>query len=212
MEAPAATLFDANTGTYDEAEVHILNAAHRVFLRHGTSGARMQEIANEAGVTKSSVHYYFRSKDRLADAVFKRALEESYARFRASLDVKGPFEDTVRGLIASNLEMIKDYPYLAGYIMTELHQQPERAHQAAALIPGCREEIETKLATAIERGEIRPTTPAEFSTDMLSLSLFPSIAEGFVRALAGLDKAGWQAMMADRVEHVTAFYLRAMRV
>ena len=60
----------------------------------------------------------------------------------------------MRGLVASNLEMIKDYAYLAGYIMTELHQQPERAHQAAALIPGCREEIETKLATAIERGEI----------------------------------------------------------
>src|ERR671927_432514 len=59
--------------TVPNAEERILDAAHRVFLRRGSAGARTQEIADEAGVNKALLHYYFRSKERLAAAVFQRA-------------------------------------------------------------------------------------------------------------------------------------------
>src|SRR5262245_12298371 len=54
----------------------ILDAAHAVFLRRGTAGARMQEIAAEAGVNQALLHYYFRTKDRLSKAAFERAASE----------------------------------------------------------------------------------------------------------------------------------------
>ncbi|PYR76801.1 MAG: hypothetical protein DMF87_17350 [Acidobacteria bacterium] len=54
-------------------EQRILDAAHAVFVRRGTAGARTQEIAKEAGVNSALLHYYFRTKDRLAAAVFQRA-------------------------------------------------------------------------------------------------------------------------------------------
>src|SRR6478752_6243480 len=54
-------------------EQQILDGAHTVFLRHGTSGARMQDIAAEAGVNQALLHYYFRSKEQLARATFERA-------------------------------------------------------------------------------------------------------------------------------------------
>ena len=59
-----------------DTEDRILDAAHAVFLRRGTAGARMQEVADEAGVNKALLHYYFRSKDQLAQSVFQRALGE----------------------------------------------------------------------------------------------------------------------------------------
>src|SRR5262245_57497751 len=59
-----------------DAEQRILDAAHNVFLRHGTAGARMQEIAAEAGVNQALLHYYFRSKDRLSHAAFERAASQ----------------------------------------------------------------------------------------------------------------------------------------
>ncbi len=55
-----------------DTEGRILDAAHAVFVRHGTAGARMQDIAKEAGVNQALLHYYFRTKDRLAEAVFRR--------------------------------------------------------------------------------------------------------------------------------------------
>ena len=54
-----------------ETETRILNAAKAVFIRHGTSGARMQDIAEEAGVNQALLHYYFRSKEKLSEAVFR---------------------------------------------------------------------------------------------------------------------------------------------
>ena len=56
-----------------DTEQRILDAAHGVFVRRGTAGARMQEIAAAAGVNQALLHYYFRSKDRLAHTAFERA-------------------------------------------------------------------------------------------------------------------------------------------
>src|SRR3954470_4779926 len=56
-----------------DTEQRILDAAHHVFVRRGTAGARMQEIAAAAGVNQALLHYYFRSKDRLSKAAFERA-------------------------------------------------------------------------------------------------------------------------------------------
>src|SRR5881394_2759379 len=53
-------------------ESRILDAARAVFIRRGTAGARMQEIANEAGVNQALLHYYFLSKERLSGAVFQQ--------------------------------------------------------------------------------------------------------------------------------------------
>src|SRR2546430_12243716 len=56
-----------------QTEQLILDAAHAVFLRRGTAGARMQEIAAEAGVNQALLHYYFRTKERLSHGAFERA-------------------------------------------------------------------------------------------------------------------------------------------
>src|SRR5215470_6106039 len=56
-----------------DTEQRIVDAAHAVFVRRGTAGARMQEIAAEAGVNQALLHYYFRSKEQLARAAFERA-------------------------------------------------------------------------------------------------------------------------------------------
>src|SRR6185436_18972642 len=60
------------TAPAPETEQRILDAARHVFIQHGTAGARMQEIAQEAGVNQALLHYYFRSKERLAQAVFQQ--------------------------------------------------------------------------------------------------------------------------------------------
>ena len=57
----------------ENTESQILNAAKNVFQRKGMDGSRMQEIADEAGINKAMLHYYYRSKQMLFEAVFKGA-------------------------------------------------------------------------------------------------------------------------------------------
>ena len=54
-------------------EEKILEAAKKIFHRKGYKGARMQEIADEADINKALLHYYFRSKEKLFEAVFEDA-------------------------------------------------------------------------------------------------------------------------------------------
>src|SRR5215212_8842277 len=59
-----------HAGRDGDTEQRILDAAHAVFVRRGTAGTRMQEIAAEAGVNQALLHYYFRNKEQLGAAVF----------------------------------------------------------------------------------------------------------------------------------------------
>ena len=54
----------------DSTEGRILTAAQKVFLKKGMAGARMQDIADEAGINKAMLHYYFRSKEKLFEKIF----------------------------------------------------------------------------------------------------------------------------------------------
>ena len=58
----------------ENTELEILEAAKDIFQQKGMDGARMQEIADKANINKALLHYYYRSKQLLFEAVFKSAL------------------------------------------------------------------------------------------------------------------------------------------
>jgi TetR/AcrR family transcriptional regulator len=77
-EAPAAR----KGGIREANEARILRAAERVFAKAGFAGARMAEIAAEAGVPKANLHYYFRSKR----AIYRAVLDNILALWLAETD------------------------------------------------------------------------------------------------------------------------------
>src|SRR3954470_9902711 len=89
-----------------DTERRILDAAHRVFMRGGTAGARTQEIAAEAGVNSALLHYYFRTKERLATAVFHRAAGELFPAVAGILASDVSLEEKVRQVIAVELDRL----------------------------------------------------------------------------------------------------------
>src|SRR3954463_9496661 len=117
-------------------EQQILDGAHAVFVRHGTSGARMQDIAAEAGVNQALLHYYFRSKERLSEAVFRRAATQLLPRVIEAMASELPIEDKVARVVEIELDHLLRVPYLPGYIISELHHHPERARQLLSAITG----------------------------------------------------------------------------
>jgi len=56
----------------EKTKILILEAAKSIFQTKWMDGARMREIVNEAGIYKAMLHYYYRSKQALFEAVFKK--------------------------------------------------------------------------------------------------------------------------------------------
>src|SRR6187431_2668000 len=95
-----------------DTEQRILDAAHTVFVRTGTAGARMQEIARAAGVNSALLHYYFRSKQRLAEAVFHRAAAQLLPAVVGVLVSERPLSDKVKAIVEIELDRLSRTPYL----------------------------------------------------------------------------------------------------
>jgi len=203
-----------------ETEDRILDAAHAVFLRQGTAGARMQEIADEAGVNKALLHYYFRSKERLAEAVFRRAARRLMPPMLAMMASDAPLDEKVRGLIRHELEMLSETPGLPGYLVCEMHHHPERLDQLMVGIVGASprelaspvlarlgEQIEERVRT----GEMRPITPEQFMVNLISLCIFPFAARAMLTAIFGQGPEGFDRMIEERKESLADFFLNALR-
>src|SRR5437870_13751743 len=104
-------------GRDGDTERRILDAAHAVFVRRGTAGARMQEIATEAGVNQALLHYYFRNKEQLALAAFQRAGRGFMPAVVQVIAAGGDLDEKVRRIVQLELSHLARAPYLPGYII-----------------------------------------------------------------------------------------------
>jgi AcrR family transcriptional regulator len=211
------SLIDPDAG---DAERRILDAAHRVFVRRGTAGARMQEIADEAGVNKALLHYYFRNKSRLADGVFKRVAGGVFARIVEVARSDAELEDKVRSIISIYLDQLSRTPYAPAYVISELNQDPERGRQLVEMLDGLREgaspsavlaALQVQIDASIRAGAIRPISAQQFLTNLVSLCLFPFAAKPLLCAVMGMDDKGFCEFIDERKRVLPEFFLSALR-
>jgi AcrR family transcriptional regulator len=211
----------ARPGARDgNSEQHILDAAHAVFLRRGTSGARMQDIAAEAGVNQALLHYYFRSKARLSEAVFRRAAAQLFPRVIDALAADLPLEEKVARVVEIEIDHLSRAPYLPGYIISELHHHPERVRQLIAEVTGMTPEdvrpkvftqLRRQLAAGVKAGTLRPIAADQFVVNLLSLCIFPFAARPMIMALLGLDAQGFDRFIGTRRGQLAEFVWGALR-
>jgi TetR/AcrR family transcriptional regulator len=201
-------------------EARILDAAHAVFLRRGTAGARMQDIAAEAGVNQALLHYYFRTKDRLSEAVFRRAASQLLPRVIEVMASDAPLQDKVAEVVRLEIDHLSRTPYLPGYIISELHHRPERGPQLISALTGLTpEDIRPKVVSTLRQqldagaraGTLRPLAPDQFIVNLMALCIFPFAARPMITALLGLDQQGFERFIDRRRDQLAAFFLGALR-
>jgi AcrR family transcriptional regulator len=203
-----------------DTEQRILDAAHAVFVRRGTHGARMQEIAEEAGVNKALLHYYFRSKARLSEAIFRRVASGLFGRVGAILGGPTALDEKVRQVVALYLDQLSATPYAPGYVISEINQHPERAKQLLEAIAQLRAQaigehflgtLDRQLKEAARAGRIRPISLDQFLANLASLCVFPFVARPMLATVLQLDDRGFERFIRERKATLPDFILNALR-
>lgn len=196
-----------------ETRDRILDAADRVFIRKGTASGRTQEIADEAGVNKALVHYYFGTKAALADAIFARALGTLVPRiFGILADPNRSIEQKVPAIVKEQIDFHTARPYLAGYMIAELHAHPERIARmmtAHGRIP--LDVLRRQLQEGARAGKLRRIAPEQFVASMMGLLLFPFAIRAALCELLGLDADRWQAFLEERRRMLPDFVMAGLR-
>lgn len=203
-----------------ETEQRILDAARRVFTRRGTAGARMQEIAAEAGVNQALLHYYFRSKERLSIAVFQQMASTLFPALIQTLGSDVTIEQKIDAIVALYLENLSKNPFLPGYIISELHHHPDRIPHMLATATGIDPskmlaQVFAKLGQQIDSqvraGRMRPIAPQQFAANLISLCVFPFAARPMLSMAFGLDDAGFAHFIEQRRRELPQYIRNAIR-
>ena len=189
-------LKDSNT------EERILEAAKTVFMKYGLYGARMQDIADTAGINKALLHYYFRNKERLFDEVFEGALSKYFSQMSVIGDKTLPVKERLFRYIDNIIDFFSEYPQMSMFIIKEISMNQELFHQkvkelkkssgGSMLIP--------TLEEAMANGEIKPLDPYAFLINLHSLCAYPFIAAPIFKAIATNSKGKWSDPNNERLK------------
>jgi len=194
-------------------EEKILDAARKVFVQKGLDGARMQDIADEAGINKALLHYYFRTKDKLFEMIFMETVGKIFPRFEMILLSDMDFFEKIRQIVSSYIEVIIHNPYLPLFVLNEMNKNPEFGIvdffkvQRPVVIHHFMEDIEKEVS----KGTIKAVSPAHLLVNMMSMCIFPFVAKPVINIMLDLDELQFRNMMEQRKRVVAEFIIESIK-
>jgi TetR/AcrR family transcriptional regulator len=196
----------------DTTEARILNAAKKVFLKRGMDGARMQDIADEAGINKALLHYYFRSKEKLFETIFMEVAAGFLPKIGKILEADLTLFEKIEMFCEEYINQILQTPYVPIFVMNEINRQPKAFLHKILLqrnlpIPAFLKQVENE----IKAGIIKPVNPAEIFLNTLSLCLFPFIARPMLQLVTGMDTDAFYALMEKRKKEIPRLIIDSIK-
>ncbi|MDQ2770794.1 MAG: TetR/AcrR family transcriptional regulator [Bacteroidota bacterium] len=191
----------------------ILEAAQAVFLEKGLAGARMQEIADRAGINKALLHYYFRSKEKLSELIINRAVGALLPRMVAALETEADLFEKIRRLAGEYITFVSQNSFLPLFIVNEVNRNPQFffkmavQHQKPHL-----DKFRQQVEEAVAKGRIRPISSAQLLMNLMSLVLFPFLGKPIFAVALGLSEEEYRQEMERRRTEVAEFIIRAIAV
>lgn len=161
------------TAVFTDTENKILAAARTVFLRKGLDGARMQEIADEAGINKALLHYYFRNKEKLFRAILKMTFTKAFPDVMDIMESGLPVHDKIEAFIRKYTDILRNEPFLPGFMLREIQRDPSGVLlilKESGMNPSL---VTRQFQKEMDAGNIRCMNPDELMINIISLTVFP---------------------------------------
>ncbi|GGG98379.1 hypothetical protein GCM10011416_15630 [Polaribacter pacificus] len=196
----------------ENTEEQILEAAKNVFQSKGMVGARMQEIADNAGINKAMLHYYYRSKQLLFEAVFKNAFSLLAPQLNTVLNDDSSIEDKIKNFTANYIPFIIKHPYLPSFIIQELNRNEDFILKLKKNtgFPNL-EKFKKQVDVEVSNGLIKPISAEQLFINIMALNIFPFVAKPLIKAFTNVDESAYKQLMEDRKTEVANFIINAIK-
>ncbi|MBB3124846.1 MULTISPECIES: TetR/AcrR family transcriptional regulator [Mesoflavibacter] len=198
--------------TKDEnTEEQILEAAKSVFQSKGMDGARMQEIADKAGINKAMLHYYYRSKQLLFEAVFNNAFSLLAPQLNAILNDDSSIEDKIKNFTSNYISFIVKHPYLPNFIIQELNRNQDFILKLKDKGFPNIEKFKKQVNEDVAKGLIKPISAEQLFINIMALNIFPFVAKPLIMAFTNSDDKNYKLLMEDRKTEVANFIINSIK-
>jgi len=190
----------------------ILTAARKVFSAHGLQGARMQDIADEAGINKALLHYYFRSKEKLFEIIFQEAFSKFAGSAAEMMTSEAPLFEKIDAFIDKYIDILLNNLFLPGFVIAEINNKPERMIDLISS-KGLRFDVfERQVAEEVARGNIRAIEGKHLFVSIIALCVFPFAGRPILKSIIfGNESIAYDAFLQERKQEVKRFVIAALR-
>ena len=196
-------------------EEQILESATELFLSRGFAGTSTTEIAKHAGCNQALVHYYFRTKDKLFEAIFKSKMTAFLGSFLQPGLEELSFEERMTKKIRDHFDLVAANPKLPLLIFSEVNANPERLALFVNALEATPQQVlrslDNDLQNEIKAGRVRPMTVYELMLTMLSLNITGFLMEGPIKAITGMSDVDYKKMLERRREENVRIILKGIK-
>ena len=201
------------TETDKLTEEKIFEAATDVFVDKGMDGARMQDIASHAGINKALLHYYYRTKDQLFDAVFEMIAAKVLKKFAPVFDEKLTLEEKIRFFFKEHITFLHENPKLPAFVLNEINRNPGRIKKLLKNVhfENLWQKLYEQHKSELGKYNITEAALPQLMVSIAALSVFPFAARGIIEGI--LDKVGidFDEYIEQRKEFAAEFVIKAIK-
>ncbi|WP_076389960.1 TetR/AcrR family transcriptional regulator [Chryseobacterium gambrini] len=187
----------SNQAKKDQTQELIKETAKNLFFVKGKFDTTTQEIADEAGVNRTLINYYFRSRDNLIQIIFDEAQKVEKEKSEIIMTSDLPLKEKISQFIEGSLSTSLQYPYLETYIVSQInkgncHKKDIEEDELKRLF----KDIETEM----ELGNIERMKPIQFLLNMISLLVFPSAVRPLLMENLMISEEEFDKIISERKE------------
>lgn len=196
-----------------DTESKILNAAKRVFVQKGLDGARMQEIADEAGINKALLHYYFRSKEKLFITIFKVELNNFFPRLiPVLLSNEMTYEQKIQHFVEEYIELFHKNPFLPAFVLREANRNPKLIAQFIAESGINAGQIKDVMKVLSHELGLSVNEVLHLMVTVVSSCIFPFAGKPIIeQVLFDGNEGNYQKFLGERKKYVADFVISFLK-
>lgn len=198
----------------EDKEQLILDIARKQFVQKGFAATRTQDIADEAGVNKALVHYYYRTKEKLYFEIVQQVLDSLMPRIASAMSSEGSFWERVEKLVDTYFDVLLKQPDVPTFIMFELSQERERFISAlkerATFFPAAQSFLQCAME-AMAKGEIKKIAPLHLMLNVISMTVFPFMAKPVFSTIFSFSDEDFTEVMKERKVFILQFLRDALK-
>jgi TetR/AcrR family transcriptional regulator len=195
-----------------QTEEKIFEAATEVFVEKGMDGARMQDIANHAGINKALLHYYYRTKDHLFNAVFEMIAGQMFKKFAPVFDENLTLEEKIRFFFREHITFLQKNPRLPAFLLNEINRNPARIKKFIRQIDVNKlwMTLEAQHKDELKKYNITRDTMPQLMTSIAAISVFPFMARGILEGIFENMNINFNEYAEERKEFAADFVIKAI--
>jgi TetR/AcrR family transcriptional regulator len=193
-------------------EQKIFEAATEVFMEKGMDGARMQDIADRACINKSLLHYYYRTKDHLFEAVFEMIFRNLMKKFAPVLDENLSLEEKIRFFFSEHIGFLQDNPRLPSFVLYEINRHPARVKKLLKKvnIEKTWSQLYNQHGEELRQYNITRESFPQILVTFVAMSVFPFAARGIVEYFLESSGKKFDSFVEERKLFAAEFMINSI--